>query len=54
MGKNVADMSAKELAEYIKSLEAQMFQAAEELEYERAAQLRDQISELREVLLEVG
>jgi excinuclease ABC subunit B len=36
----------------IKDLEAQMKRAAKELEYEKAAQLRDQIVELRRSLVE--
>lgn len=49
----VAHLNVEELAKHIQKLEADMFDAAKELEYERAAQLRDEISELREVLLEL-
>ncbi|HKM18105.1 MAG TPA: excinuclease ABC subunit UvrB [Limnochordia bacterium] len=38
----------KEIASHIKDLEKQMFQAANELEFELAAQLRDRIKELRQ------
>ncbi|HHT36106.1 MAG: excinuclease ABC subunit UvrB [Candidatus Wallacebacter cryptica] len=38
----------KDIVGYIKDLEKQMFQAANELEFELAAQLRDQIKELRQ------
>ena len=43
----VEQMDAKELARYIKKLEKEMQQAAKELEFEKAAELRDQISDLR-------
>lgn len=48
----VAQLTAEEIAERIKALEQEMFAAAEELEFERAAELRDEIAELREILLE--
>ena len=38
----------KDIVGYIKELEKQMFTAANELEFELAAQLRDQIRELRQ------
>jgi excinuclease ABC subunit B len=41
-----------ELSRIIKDLEIQMRQAAESLEFERAAGLRDQIYELRQVLVD--
>lgn len=47
----VQTMTPKELAAHIQELEAEMFQAAEELLFERAAQLRDEVKELRDVLL---
>lgn len=47
----VENMAPRELAAHIQKLEAEMFQAAEELLFERAAQLRDEIKELRDVLL---
>ncbi|NLM54905.1 MAG: excinuclease ABC subunit UvrB [Firmicutes bacterium] len=39
--------SLKEVVEYIRELEEEMFAAAKELNFERAAQLRDEIQELR-------
>jgi excinuclease ABC subunit B len=45
------DMSNKELERLIKELEAQMKQAAANLEFEKAALLRDQVFEMREVLV---
>ena len=44
-------MSPSELARRIKELEAEMYAAAEELLFERAAELRDEVKELRELLL---
>ena len=35
-------------AELIRTLEKEMFQSAEELDFERAARLRDRIKELRD------
>ncbi len=46
----VAALSPLELAKRIKDLEKQMFAAAKELEFERAAELRDEVRELRESL----
>ena len=43
----------EQLAQRLKKLEQQMFAHARNLEFEQAAQLRDQIRELRENLLEV-
>ncbi|OGO12516.1 MAG: hypothetical protein A2Z66_03355 [Chloroflexi bacterium RBG_13_66_10] len=45
-------MPRDDLARLIKELEKQMRSAAEGLEFEKAATLRDQIFELREVLAE--
>jgi len=50
--KNVTDydidlLSPKELAKHIKKLEEEMAKAAKQLEFERAAELRDKIKELR-------
>lgn len=50
--KKAAQLGADALAAHIQELEAQMFKAAENLEFERAAELRDEIAELREALLE--
>jgi excinuclease ABC subunit B len=47
-----ADMPKDELARLIKELEKQMRAAAEGLEFEKAAALRDQIFEMRETLAE--
>ncbi|HEU0027483.1 MAG TPA: excinuclease ABC subunit UvrB [Ktedonobacterales bacterium] len=48
----LADMPKNEIARLIKGLESQMKQAAKELEFEKAAQLRDQVIELRRALVE--
>ena len=47
MGKNPSELTKKELMEYIKKLEGEMKQAAKDLQFERAAQLRDQIFEYK-------
>ena len=41
------EMEADELAEIIAALQAEMKQAAADLEFERAAQIRDEIEELK-------
>ena len=46
-GKKAAEMTKKELTDYIKKLEAEMKQAASDLQFERAASLRDQIFEYK-------
>jgi excinuclease ABC subunit B len=51
-GYTPAQMPRDELSRLIKELEKQMRSAAEGLEFEKAASLRDQIFELREVLAE--
>jgi len=43
-------LSPDELADHIKQLEEQMYTAAKNLEFERAAELRDEIQELRGLL----
>ncbi|HEX9037608.1 MAG TPA: excinuclease ABC subunit UvrB [Ktedonobacterales bacterium] len=48
----LSEMPKDEIARLIKSLESQMKQAAKELEFEKAAQLRDQVIELRRALVE--
>lgn len=48
--KSTADMSARELQRVINELEDQMKQSARDLEFERAAAIRDQIYELRGML----
>ena len=47
MGKSPSELTKKELMEYIKKLEGEMKQAAKNLQFERAAQLRDQIFEYK-------
>ncbi|QAT43494.1 excinuclease ABC subunit UvrB [Aminipila luticellarii] len=46
-GKSPLELTKKELTEYIKKLEKEMKQAAADLQFERAAQLRDQIFEYK-------
>ena len=46
-----AAVAPEKLAEYIAQLEKEMYEAAEKLEFERAAELRDEIAELREELI---
>ena len=42
-GKKASEMSSKELKEYLSKLEAEMRQAAADLQFERAAELRDMV-----------
>jgi len=51
--KNAAYMSEKELPEIIRRLKAEMKEAAKELEFEKAAELRDRIKDLSALLLEM-
>jgi len=51
--RRVAALDAKTVAAQIKKLEAAMMAAAEKLEFEKAAELRDEIAELRELLVEL-
>ena len=51
-GTSIATMPPEEMARLIKDLEGQMRRAAKELEFERAAALRDQIVELRRAMLD--
>ena len=46
-GKKPLEMTQKELKDYVKELEKEMKQAATDLQFERAAQLRDQIFEYK-------
>jgi excinuclease ABC subunit B len=46
-GKSALELTKKELRDYIKILEKEMKQAAEDLQFERAAELRDRIFEYR-------
>jgi excinuclease ABC subunit B len=48
----IADLPKDEIARMIKTLESQMKLAAKALEFEKAAQLRDQVVELRRALVE--
>jgi excinuclease ABC subunit B len=52
-GKDVEGMDAGELERLIVTLEEEMFAAAEELRFEYAAKLRDEIKELRRELTAV-
>ena len=47
VGKSPMELTKKELTEYVKKLEKEMKQAAADLQFERAAQLRDQIFEYK-------
>jgi excinuclease ABC subunit B len=51
-GQAIAAMPRDEIMRIVKDLEAQMKRASRELEFEKAAQLRDQIVELRRALVE--
>jgi excinuclease ABC subunit B len=44
----VEEFTEKDLAKRIKQLEKQMFDAAKNLEFEQAARLRDQLSQLKQ------
>jgi len=46
-GKKPLEMTQKELKDYVKEMEKEMKQAAADLQFERAAQLRDQIFEYK-------
>lgn len=46
-GKSPLELTKKELTDYVKKLEKEMKQAAEDLQFERAAQLRDVIFEYK-------
>ncbi|MGI6727384.1 MAG: excinuclease ABC subunit UvrB [Anaerovoracaceae bacterium] len=46
-GKSPLELTKKELADYVKLLEREMKQAAADLQFERAAQLRDQLFEYK-------
>ena len=47
VGKSPLELTKKELTEYVKKLEREMKQAAADLQFERAAQLRDRIFEYK-------
>ena len=50
--KQLASMSSTQIADLIKQLEEQMFAAAKDLDFEKAAEFRDEVSDLRKILLE--
>ena len=50
-GKKIEGMSREELERLVIELEEEMFAAAEELRFEYAAKLRDEIKELRRELV---
>ena len=52
-GLAVRDLPKEDLAKVIANLEAEMKQAAKDLEFEKAAMLRDQVLELRQQLLDI-
>lgn len=52
MEKDIESMSHKELKKLLKELSKQMHKAAAELDFERAAELRDQIIEIKKSMLE--
>ena len=52
MEKDIESMSHKELEKLLKELSKQMHKAAAELDFERAAELRDQIIEIKKSMLE--
>ena len=52
MEKDIESMSHKELEKLLKELSKQMHKAAEELDFERAAELRDRIIEIKKSMLE--
>lgn len=46
-GKSPLELTKRELSEYVKKLEKEMKQAAQDLQFERAAQLRDEVFEYK-------
>ena len=46
-GKSPLELTKKELKDYVKKLEKEMKQAAEDLQFERAAELRDMVFEYK-------
>jgi excinuclease ABC subunit B len=46
-GKNPLELTKKELHDFVKALEKEMKQAASDLQFERAAILRDQVFEYK-------
>jgi excinuclease ABC subunit B len=53
-GKKAAPVKEENLPALIKKLTAEMKEAAKNLEFEKAARLRDEIKELNKILLEIG
>ena len=49
-----SNMSKETMVKVIKGLESQMKKAAKSLEFEQAAMLRDEISELRKLMFSLG
>ena len=47
LGRSPLELTKKELAEYVKKLEKEMKDAASNLQFERAAELRDRIFEYK-------
>ena len=50
----VESLGEKQLDKRIRSLEKEMLEAARNLEFERAAQMRDELKRLRDRLMMVG
>jgi len=50
MGKSLSELTMKERADYAKKLEKEMRNAAKDLQFERAAVLRDRLLEIRSAL----
>ena len=46
-GKRPTELTKKELTDYVKLLEKEMREAAKDLQFERAAELRDKIFEYK-------
>ncbi|SIO08651.1 Excinuclease ABC subunit B [Sulfurivirga caldicuralii] len=53
-GYDVRNMTPAKVSRLLKKLEKEMYQAAKDLEFEKAAQLRDQIKRLRTNLVQLG
>ena len=52
--KHYAALSVKDIHQHIKELEAQMYEAAKNLEFEKAGVLRDEIKQLREEFIQIS
>ncbi|TGD61716.1 hypothetical protein C9F07_18270, partial [Salmonella enterica subsp. enterica serovar Poona] len=53
-GRGELDLTPKALQQKIHELEGQMMQHAQNLEFEEAAQIRDQLHQLRELFIEAS